>query len=136
MAASAAAIAAAAEQRRKQQEEEEMTNYTPEELGRDWEFKIVRANQQIFRKSEVLANLVKEEAQAGWVMVEKFDDQRIRFKRPRSAQSSDAKLPEGYNPYRTQYGPSDAALLLKIFSIIIVLVALFLLVLFFFLKPA
>ena len=37
-------------------------------------------------------------------MVEKFDDSRIRFKRPRNARDQDAYLPEGVDPYRTQYG--------------------------------
>jgi hypothetical protein len=37
-------------------------------------------------------------------MLEKFDDSRIRFKRPRSARARDVLLPEGVDPYRTQYG--------------------------------
>jgi hypothetical protein len=85
-------------------EEERMATYTREELEEDWEFKIVRANSTAFRKSEVLQKLLQEEAVAGWTMVEKFDDSRVRFKRPRSAREQDAYLPEGVDPYRTSYG--------------------------------
>jgi uncharacterized iron-regulated membrane protein len=100
--ATTAAAAAAAERLRK--EEEGMTEYTREELDEDWEFKIVRANTPAFRNPERLRRLIEEEARAGWVMVEKFDDQRVRFKRQRSAREQDAMLPPDVDPYRTQYG--------------------------------
>ncbi len=87
-------------------EEERMATYTSEELEEDWEFKIVRANSAAFRKPEALQTLLQEEAVAGWTMVEKFDDSRIRFKRPRNSREQDAYLPEGVDPYRTQYGAS------------------------------
>ena len=93
----------AAEEKRRQMlraEEEGMTQYTQS----DWEFKIVRSDSAVFRKPEVLNRLVEEEAQAGWVMLEKFDDNRLRFKRPRSARARDAFLPDGVDPYRTRYG--------------------------------
>jgi hypothetical protein len=60
-----------------------MTSYTPEELNGDWEFKIVRAYTPVFRKPGVLKKLVEEEAGAGWVMLEMFDNSRVRFKRRR-----------------------------------------------------
>ncbi|MBL7183949.1 MAG: hypothetical protein ISS50_05825 [Anaerolineae bacterium] len=41
-------------------------------------------------------------------MLEKFDNSRIRFKRPRSARARDAYLPAGVDPYRTRYGTSSA----------------------------
>jgi hypothetical protein len=105
-AASAATTGAvvAAHHRQMMAEEERMTTYTSEELNEDWEFKIVRANSAAFRKPEKLQKLLQEEAAAGWTMVEKFDDSRVRFKRPRSAREQDAYLPEGIDPYRTQYG--------------------------------
>ncbi|MDY6875657.1 MAG: hypothetical protein SWK90_05590 [Chloroflexota bacterium] len=81
-----------------------MANYTQDDLRNDWEFKIVRSGTAAFRKPEVLNRLIEEEAQAGWVMLEKLDDSRIRFKRPRSARAKDAYLPDGVDPYRTQYG--------------------------------
>jgi len=52
----------------------------------------------------VLSRLLEEEARAGWVMLEKFDDSRIRFKRSRSARARDGLLPDGVDPYRTRYG--------------------------------
>jgi hypothetical protein len=98
--------AAAAEKRRREQEEEEedMTGYTREELDGDWEFKIVRANMPVFQNRERLRKLIEDEARAGWVMLEKLDDQRVRFKRSRSARERDAMLPPEVDPYRTQYG--------------------------------
>lgn len=85
-------------------EEERMTKYTREEIEQDWEFKIVRASLGDFGKPAALQKLLQEESIAGWTMVEKFDDNRVRFKRPRSAREQDAFLPQGVNPYRTQYG--------------------------------
>ena len=80
-----------------------MTSYTQDDLKNDWEFKIVRSGVGAFRKPEVLNKLIEEEAKAGWVMLEKFDDGRVRFKRPHSARAKDAFLPDGVDPYRTQY---------------------------------
>jgi hypothetical protein len=100
------AASAAAEKRRQmlRAEEEDMSQYTQNDLKDDWEFKIVRSDSAAFRKPEVLNKLIEEEAQAGWVMLEKFDDGRVRFKRPRSARARDSFLPDGVDPYRTQYG--------------------------------
>jgi hypothetical protein len=110
--AGGAAAAAAAAQRRRQmlaeEEEEDMTQYTPGDLSNDWEFKIVRSATGAFRNPKALNKLIAEEAQAGWVMLEKFDDSRIRFKRPRSARVKDTYLPAGVDPYRTHYGASIA----------------------------
>jgi hypothetical protein len=102
------AAAAAAEKRRRAllAEEEDVIQYTQDDLENDWEFKIVRANTPVFRNSRVLDKLIEEEAPAGWTMLEKLDDSRIRFKRPRSARAQDAYLAEGVDPYRTQYGTS------------------------------
>ena len=100
----AGAAAAAAAQRRLEEEEEEMTRYSREELDDDWEFKIVRANTGVFRRPAALNQLVEEEARAGWQLVEKFDNSRVRFKRPRSARQRDAQLPPGVDPYRVHFG--------------------------------
>ncbi len=95
-AAGAAAAAAAAQMR---QEEEEMTGYTSDDLGGEWEFKILRSNFATFGKPEKLREILDEEARSGWVLLEKFDDQRIRLKRPISARALDAK--HELDPYRT-----------------------------------
>ena len=85
-----------------------MTQYTQDDFQKDYEFKIVRSDSGAFRDPETLQKLVEEESRAGWVMLEKFDDGRVRFKRPRSARAKDAFLPEGVDPYRTQYGAHAA----------------------------
>ena len=103
--------AAAAERRRQMlfaEEEEDMTRYAQDDLKSDWEFKIVRSGTGAFRKPEALNKLIEEEAQAGWVMLEKFDDSRVRFKRPRSARAKDTFLPDDVDAYRTQYGADYA----------------------------
>jgi len=107
--AAAAAAAAAARRRLLEQEEEEMTTYGPDDLTRDWEFKIVRANRAVFGNPAHLQRLREEEARAGWTMVEKFDNFRIRFKRPLQARMNDSMLPPGVDPYRVHYGMPPGA---------------------------
>ena len=133
MSGSHVAIHAAVERRRKQQEEEErMTRYNPEEIGGEWEFKIVRSVTEQFKKPEVFRQMVEEEGLAGWQLLEKLDNGRVRFKRPVSARKRDAMLPTGMDPYRTQWGVSEGALGLSIavavmlaVGIIIAILALF-----------
>jgi hypothetical protein len=108
-------------------EEKNMTEYTQDASKGDWEFKIVRSDSGAFRKPEVLEKLIDEEAQSGWVLLEKFDDNRVRFKRPRSAHTRDAYL-DGIDPYRTQYGAPSAQ-----YVTIAVLIGLLLLAMFGFL---
>jgi hypothetical protein len=115
MAAAGAAAAAAA---KRAAEEEHMTNYSREDLTEDWEFKIVRANTGVFSKPAVFQKLIEEEARAGWQFVEKFDNSRVRFKRPASARRRDAQLPEDVDPYRTQYGLSEGAFVVVLLGII------------------
>jgi hypothetical protein len=104
-----AAIYAAEEQRKRDQEEEEyMTRYTIDELDDNWEFKIVRSETGSFRRPEVFQSLLQEESVAGWELVEKLDNRRVRFKRRRDARRRDATLPPGMDPYRSQYGGSTA----------------------------
>ena len=115
------ATAAAAEARRRMMEEEEqMTGYSNDELENDWEFKIVRANTNVFGKPEELQKLVGEEKQAGWVLLEKLDDSRVRFKRRRSAYTNDVQLiSSGIDPYRTHYGMSPGAFAALVIVIIL-----------------
>lgn len=73
-----------------------------------WEFKIVRATSDLFRESAVLKRLCEEEATAGWILLEKLDNRRVRFKRPiamREVIRADL-LP--IDPYRTTYGGSSS----------------------------
>ena len=90
------AVHTANEQRRKiEQEEEEMTKYTSEDLDHNWEFKIVRSTYTAFLKPGIFQALLEEESLAGWELVEKLDDRRVRFKRRRETRRRDATLPPG-----------------------------------------
>jgi hypothetical protein len=89
-----------------QEEEEEMTTYDPPDLSDGWEFKILRSLRGAFRHPEKLKQILAEERRAGWVLVEKFDDGRIRLKRAAKAQEFDKQL--DFDPYRTYVGPSES----------------------------
>ena len=108
---STAAIHAAQEAAKAKQEEEEfMTTYRNTDLTEEWEFKIVRSASAAFKKPAVLQQVIEQEKLAGWTLLEKFDDNRLRFKRPASMRKKDAMLPRDVDPYLTQYGISEAAL--------------------------
>jgi hypothetical protein len=121
MSAAHTAAHAAQEKKKREQEEEEMTRYTGEELTEDFEFKIVRSATGAFSKREKVEQVISEEAAAGWKFVEKFDDNRMRFKRPASARRNDFSLPPGVDPYRTTYGLSEAGLAFTILGSMAVL---------------
>ena len=110
--------AALAARRRQFREEEEMTTYSPEDLN-NLEFKIVRANTGIFGKPAEFNKLIQEEARAGWELVEKFDNRRVRFKRPVSARQHDSQLPPDVNPYRTHYGMPPLRFVLLLLAMIL-----------------
>jgi hypothetical protein len=113
---SGGAAAAAAAEARRRQEEEEMTSYSENDLSEGWEFKILRSNMNAFRKPENLKKYLEEEGRAGWILVEKFDDNRLRLKRSASARRRDAAL--NFDPYRTQVGLSDAGMVFMILGIV------------------
>ncbi len=92
-----------------------MTAYTKEDLE-GWEFKIVRSNFGRFRNYAVVQEACKREAEAGWEMVEKFDDQRIRFKRRTEYRKRDAQL--GIDPYRTSGGLGEGRTVAMIIGLI------------------
>ena len=117
-------IAAQEAAKKKRREEEEMTQYTRDELNNDWEFKILKSVTGRFGKREIVELVRAEEAMAGWVMVEKFDDNRIRFKRPVSAQRNDFNLPPDIDPYRTNYGISEGVLGLSIVGVIFTVIGI------------
>lgn len=116
--------AAQAELQRLMQEEEEMTNYTQDDL-QNYEFKILRSAVSGFRSRETMAKALEEEATHGWQLVEKFDDARIRLKRPRGAKSRiNTGVGAGTDPYRTQYGISDGRFAIYIVTGTLLLCAL------------
>jgi hypothetical protein len=103
--------AARRRRRRREKEEEQMSGYRKEDLE-GWEFKIVRSATGQFRKLEVVRQLCEEESRAGWEMLEKFDDFRIRFKRRIEKRSMDSHL--SINAYRTTYGSSFNPIILAL----------------------
>ena len=71
-----------------------------------WEFKIVRGRGQVFRDPVKFRNLCEEEAEAGWILLEKLDDSRVRFKRPIAMRQIVKPEFLSFDPYRCQYGSS------------------------------
>lgn len=71
-----------------------------------WEFKIVRANRDLFQNSAIFSRVCAEEAEAGWILLEKLDERRLRFKRPMALR--ELIKPETLNrdPYRCYYRAS------------------------------
>ncbi len=111
-AATTAAIVAANKKRRQMEyEEEHLTKYNSNDLE-GWEFKIVRSTTGKFKSQEFVQQVVQEESQNGWEMLEKFDNGRIRFKRKTSRRSMDqyAKI----DPYRSTVGMGEGSLVLVI----------------------
>ena len=119
------AIAAAIKQR---QEEEEKMGYNQNELETDWEFKILKSASGKFKNYEAVEQVKAEESVAGWVMVEKFDNNRIRFKRSKIAAKNDIHLPPGVDPYRTNYGMSESAVGLAISGVIFAVIGTIILI--------
>ena len=119
-AAGASAAAAAERQRQMREEEEELTPYSTTDLAQDWEFKIVRSAMGSFRSPAFLQRVLDDEARAGWVLVEKFDNTRIRLKRTALARERDGKL--DFDPYRTDAGPSQLTIALIAIGIGLVIV--------------
>ena len=116
----AAAAAAAVQRQLEQQEEEEMTSYRPQDLAEGWEFKIIRSNTAAFRKPEYLRAILEEEKRGGWTLVEKFDDARIRLKRPAGTKVVEEDIASGYDPYRTVVGTPPGLLIFAILGAAVV----------------
>ncbi len=94
--------------RREEVEEENLTRYESNmssEQPKGWEFKILRTNSGGFRSRKVLNKACAEEAQAGWILLEKLDDHRLRFRRPITARDRDQQCK--IDPYRTRYGIAE-----------------------------
>lgn len=100
-----------------------MTVYTAADVNEGWEFKILRSATGAFKKPEVLRRVLDEEGRAGWVMIEKFDSQRVRLKRPAAAKSGDSTL--GFDPYRTVVGIGEGQLTFIIVGCVIAAVVAF-----------
>jgi len=112
-----------------QEEEETLTRYESDEIKQiptkslqpngysnpespypvlnDWEYKIVRANRDVFRNPSIFKKLCQEEAEMGWILVEKLDDRRVRFKRLKGIETPENPYQIKADPYRTTYGSSN-----------------------------
>jgi hypothetical protein len=99
-------IAGSARRRReiaRRNKEEEMTTYNRQDLEK-YEFKIMRSPMGQFRKPEVLTQMLAEEQQFGWNLLEKLDDSRVRLVREKNSHRLAGLT--GSDPYRTRYGSS------------------------------
>jgi hypothetical protein len=97
-------------------EEEEETPYMQDDLHGDFEFKILRSNTAAFRKPEMLQQALEEEALAGWVLLEKLDNSRLRLKRKRGSGHRDATA--AIDPYRTYFGLGNGAIAAIVIGVI------------------
>ena len=87
-----------------------------------WEFKILTSESGAFRKADELRNASEQEAPAGWIFVEKIDDQRLRFKRQIAARSKDIDLE--IDPYRSNYDTTLSPMTNLVIRLLIFLVTI------------
>jgi hypothetical protein len=76
----------------------------------EWEYKIVRAHSDLFRNPTNFMRLCEEESQAGWILLEKLDDRRVRFKRSVEIKDKIDVEQLSFDPYRCHYGHSNGAM--------------------------
>jgi hypothetical protein len=98
-----------------QTQEEDIPDYQEHEKG--WEFKILRTRDDGFRRGKLLRVVCAEESESGWILLEKLDDNRLRFRRLVKFRENDHLAKQ--DPYRTYYGISPRTT--NIFSITIIL---------------
>lgn len=73
-----------------------------------WEFKIVRAKRDLFQNQAVFNRVCAEEAEAGWILLEKLDERRLRFKRPMALREVIKPETLKRDPYRCYYKTSPS----------------------------
>jgi hypothetical protein len=88
-----------------------MTPYSDGDVTASYEFKIIRSATGLFGRPENMRKALDEEAKAGWELVEKFDDNRLRLKRPLASRRDDRLL--DFDPYRTWIGVSESGMVLR-----------------------
>ena len=106
-----AAAAAAAKRRQNYEEEEEVTPMNTDPSG-EFEYKIIRSITNAFRTPAFFQQTLQEEAPAGWQLVEKLDDGRVRLRRSVEWRSKDTLLT--HDPYRTRIGMGEVKLVFVI----------------------
>ncbi len=110
-----------------QQEEENLGRYESHDESREhkehqkgWEFKVLRTSGNGFRRPEALKQVCTEEAESGWILLEKLDDRRLRFRRPLVAREQDHLV--SIDPYRSSYGiSSELAAAISVVVLIMIL---------------
>lgn len=70
------------------------------------EFKVVQSTTPFFAKSQNIAVVMAEEEKAGWRLLEKCDNYKLRLQRDISHRANDKDL--SIDPYRTQVGVNNA----------------------------
>jgi len=102
---------AAVAKAKRQEEEEEMTPYSGGEVSTPFEFKIIRSGTGLFGHPEKMRKALAEEAKAGWELVEKFDDNRVRLRRTIASGEDDRFL--DFDPYRTWIGVTESGMVVR-----------------------
>lgn len=72
----------------------------------DLEYKIVQSTTPLFKSREKLEAVLAEEAKAGWQLVEKYDNYKLRLQRDISHREKDGE--RSFDAYRTQVGVHNA----------------------------
>jgi len=105
-----------------QKQEEELHNYQEHQKG--WEFKILKTGNDGFRQYKLLKMVCEQELESGWILLEKLDDSRLRFRRPVMFRERDhlAKL----DPYRSHYGSQTTKYIAIVILILIMAIPTFL----------
>ncbi|MCB1665796.1 MAG: hypothetical protein KDI28_08425 [Pseudomonadales bacterium] len=70
------------------------------------EYKVVQASTPYFAKWQNIESVMAEEAKAGWRLLEKCDNYKLRLQRDISHRANDKAL--GFDPYRSQVGLNNA----------------------------
>ena len=97
---------AAIQRQRDAEEEEEMT--PPDAVdATQYEYKIIRSASGAFNVPAKFRAVLEEEARAGWDLLEKLSDHRVRLRRHVKWREQDATLSQ--DPYRTRIGMGDDA---------------------------
>ena len=69
------------------------------------EFKTMQAQTPLFADNKKMQEILAAEAKAGWDLLEKEDNYRIKLQRDTSNRDGDANL--DFDPYRTNVGVSS-----------------------------
>lgn len=111
------AFAAIAQAQKQQREREEEEVSTPTD-GPEVEYKIIRNSFGAFKDPDKFRAALAEEARCGWQLVEKFDDNRVRLRRPISCRAADAESEQ--DPYRTRVGGGGGTVAAVVILVVVV----------------